>query len=76
MTEVLHGIPQSLKANDGYHDLTPTSSFQVRARVSQVGFVVDKVALEQVFSEYFCFPRQYSFHQILHHYHNHLGQVQ
>jgi hypothetical protein len=29
--------------------------------------MVDKVALEQVFSEYFGFPCQSSFHQILHH---------
>jgi hypothetical protein len=35
-----------------------------------VGFVVEKVALVQVFSEYFGFPCQSSFHQILHH-HNH-----
>jgi hypothetical protein len=41
----------------------------------QVGFVVDKVALGQVFSEYFGLPCQSSFHQILHH-HNHPGQVQ
>jgi hypothetical protein len=34
-----------------------------------VGFVVDKVALGQVFSEYFGFPCQSSFHQLLH---NHL----
>jgi hypothetical protein len=34
-----------------------------------VGFVVDKAALGQVFSEYFGFPCQ-SFHQFLHH-HNH-----
>jgi hypothetical protein len=40
----------------------------------QVGFVVDKVALGRVFSEYFGFPRQSSFHQIFHH--NHPGQVQ
>jgi hypothetical protein len=38
-----------------------------------VGFVVDKVALGQVFSEYFGFPCQSSFHQILHH--NHPGQA-
>jgi hypothetical protein len=31
-----------------------------------VGFVVDKVALAQVFSEYFGFPCQSSFHQLLH----------
>jgi hypothetical protein len=41
-----------------------------------VGFVVDKVALVQVFSEYFGFPCQSSsFYQILN-YHNHPGQVQ
>jgi hypothetical protein len=34
-----------------------------------VGFVVDKVALEQVFSEYFGFPCQFSFHQLLHTHH-------
>jgi hypothetical protein len=31
-----------------------------------MGFVVDKVALEQVLSEYFGFPCQSSFHQLLH----------
>jgi hypothetical protein len=41
----------------------------------QVGFVVNKEALGQVFSEYFGFPCQSSFHQILHH-HNHAGLVQ
>jgi hypothetical protein len=30
-----------------------------------VGFVVDEVALGQVFSEYFGFPCQLSFHQML-----------
>jgi hypothetical protein len=40
-----------------------------------VGFVVDKVALEQVFSEYFGFPCQSVFHQLLHN-HYHLGLVQ
>jgi hypothetical protein len=39
-----------------------------------VGFVVDKAALEQVFSEYFGFPRQ-SFHRFLHR-HNHPGLTQ
>jgi hypothetical protein len=41
----------------------------------QVGFVVDKVALGQVFSENFGFPCQFSFHKILHP-HNHPRQVQ
>jgi hypothetical protein len=49
----------------------PTSADRVRARVWQVGFVVDKVASGQGFSEYFGFPSQNrSFHQLLHH-HNH-----
>jgi hypothetical protein len=39
--------------------------------MQHVGFVVDKAALGQVFSEYFGFLCQ-SFHQFLHH-HNHLG---
>jgi hypothetical protein len=38
-------------------------------------FVVDKAALGQVFSEYFGFPCQSSFHQFLHH-HNYPGLVQ
>jgi hypothetical protein len=42
---------------------------------SHVGFLVDKVALGQVFSEYFGFPYQSSLHQILHP-HYHPGQVQ
>jgi hypothetical protein len=37
-----------------------------------VGFVVDKVVLGQVFSEYFGFPCQSSFHQLLHN-HPHLS---
>jgi hypothetical protein len=36
-----------------------------------MGFVVDKVVLGQVFSEYFGFPCQSSFHQVLHN-HPHL----
>jgi hypothetical protein len=39
-----------------------------------VGFVVDKAALTQVFSEYFGFPCQ-SCHQFLHN-HNHPGLAQ
>jgi hypothetical protein len=39
--------------------------------------VVDKVALGQVFSEYFGFPCQSLFNQLLHnHHHYHLGLVQ
>jgi hypothetical protein len=39
-------------------------------RSSHVGFVVEKVALEQVFSEYFGFPCQSSFHRLLHNHHH------
>jgi hypothetical protein len=53
----------------------PTAAARVRARVWQVGFMVDKVALGQVFSEYFGFPCQYLNHQIIHQ-HNHTGQLQ
>jgi hypothetical protein len=38
-----------------------------------VGFVVDKVALAQVFSKYFGFPCQFSFHQLLHIHHLSFG---
>jgi hypothetical protein len=52
----------------------PTAAARVNPGSGQVGFVVDKVAPEQVLSEYFGFPC-HSFHQILHP-HNHPGQVQ
>jgi hypothetical protein len=35
-----------------------------------------KVALGQVFSEYFSFPCQFSFHQLHHNHHHHPGMVQ
>jgi hypothetical protein len=50
----------------------PTAAARVRFRADHVGFVEDKVALGQVFYDYFSFPCQLSFHQILHHY-NHPG---
>jgi hypothetical protein len=34
-----------------------------------VGFVVDKVALVERFSEYFSFPCKFSFHRLLHIHH-------
>jgi hypothetical protein len=40
----------------------PTAAAWVRARAEHVGFVVDKAALGQVFSEYFGFLCQSSFH--------------
>jgi hypothetical protein len=39
-------------------------------RSGRVGFVVDKAALEQVFSEYCGFPCQSSFYQLLHNHHH------
>jgi hypothetical protein len=48
---------------------------RVLVRAEHVGFMVDKVALGQVFSKYVGFPCQSSFHQILHHY-NHLELAQ
>jgi hypothetical protein len=38
--------------------------FEPRSR--HVGFVVDEVTLEKVFSEYFDFPCQFSFHHLVH----------
>jgi hypothetical protein len=54
----------------------PAAAARVRARVWQVGFVVDKVASGQVLSEYYGFPCQNrSFHQHLHPHHNHPAQL-
>jgi hypothetical protein len=52
----------------------PTAAAGFAPGPGQVGFVVDKLTLGQVFSEYFGFPCQSLFHQILHY--NHPGQVQ
>jgi hypothetical protein len=40
----------------------PTAAAWVRTRAGHVGFVMDKVVPGQVFSEYFGFPCQSSFH--------------
>jgi hypothetical protein len=53
----------------------PTAAALVRARSGHMGFVADKVTLGRVFSEYFGFPFQSSFRQIVHP-HNHPGHVQ
>jgi hypothetical protein len=45
--------------------LEPSTQQQSKFNFGHVGFVVDKVALGQVFSEYFGFPCQSSFHQLL-----------
>jgi hypothetical protein len=64
-----HAIDQAVSR------LLPTAAARIRAWSGHVGFVVDKVALGQVFSEYFGFPCQLSFQQILHP-PNQPGQVQ
>jgi hypothetical protein len=53
----------------------PTAAARVRVRAENVGFVMDKVTLGQVFSKYFGFPSQSSFHQFLYR-HNHPGLAQ
>jgi hypothetical protein len=40
-----------------------------KPRSGYVGFVVDKVALRHVFSEYFSFQSQFSFHRLFHIHH-------
>jgi hypothetical protein len=51
---------------------TTSVAVRVHIQAEHVGLVVNRVALGQVFSEYFGFPCQSPFHQFLHH-HNHLG---
>jgi hypothetical protein len=50
------------------------SCLKAICNIERVGFVMDKEALGQVFSEYFGSPCQ-SFHRFLH-YHNHTGLTQ
>jgi hypothetical protein len=52
-----------------------TAAARFRVRAEDVEFVVDRVALGQVFYEYFSFSYQSSFNHFLHH-HNHLGLAQ
>jgi hypothetical protein len=48
----------------------PQSHARLCGEEISVGFVVDKVDLGQIFSEYFGFPCQFSFHRLLHTYHH------
>jgi hypothetical protein len=50
----------------------PTTAARVQPGSSHVGFVVDKAAQGQVFSEYYCFPCQ-TFHQVLYTHHHSLS---
>jgi hypothetical protein len=54
-------VPQFSRLIPGFPPRRP--GFEPRS--GHVGFVVDKVALGQVFSEYFDFPCQFSFHRLL-----------
>jgi hypothetical protein len=72
---VWKGLQQGCSVAQAVSRWLPTAAAQVRTRSGDVGFVVDKMALGQIFSEYFGFPCQSSFHQILHS-HNHPGHVQ
>jgi hypothetical protein len=47
-------------------DSFPTGRPGLKPRSGHVGFMVHKVTLRQVFSEYFCFACQFSFHLLLH----------
>jgi uncharacterized membrane protein len=48
----------------------PTAAARFDPESGHVGFVVDGVGLGQVFSEYFGFPCQFLFHQLLHNHHH------
>jgi hypothetical protein len=54
----------------------PPQRPKFQPRSGHVGFVVDKAALGQAFSEYFHFPCQVSFHQLLHIHHYQPGLEQ
>jgi hypothetical protein len=49
--------------------MSPASHRGGQGSPGHVGFVVNKVALGQVFPEYFSFPCQFSFHLLLHTHH-------
>jgi hypothetical protein len=55
--------------------LTTTAAPGFQLRSSHMGFVMDKVAQGQVFSENFGFTRQFLFHRLLHTHHNTLHVV-
>jgi hypothetical protein len=61
--EADHSLPSSA-------EIFPPCWLEFEPRARHVGFVVDKVALGQVFSEYLGFPCQLSFHRLLHTHHH------
>jgi hypothetical protein len=67
-------VKQFEETGIGYHKLgrgiTQVGSHWLPTAAARVGFVVDKVALGQVFSKYFGFPCQIAFHRLLHNHHH------
>jgi hypothetical protein len=66
-------LPQGRAAAQVVSRWFPTSPARVHFRAEHVGLVVDKAALGKIFSEYFGFLCQSSFHQFLHHIHSGLA---
>jgi hypothetical protein len=64
---MLRHLPRLRRLVDGF----PPRRLGFDPRSGHVGFLVDKVTLRQVFSEYFGFPCQFSFHRLLHTHHHH-----
>jgi hypothetical protein len=68
-------LKQSAEIGIGYYKLGRAIAQAVRhwlpTAAARVGFVVDKVALGQDFSEYFGFTCQFAFHRLLHNHHHH-----
>jgi hypothetical protein len=70
-SKLMKAMPQLRQLVTGFPPRWP----ELKPRSDYVGFVVDKVALGQVFSKHFSFPCQFSFHQLLHIYHNLLSRA-
>jgi hypothetical protein len=63
--ETIKGVSWPSHSSGGWSRFPPRlPGFELRS--GNVGFVVVKVALGQVFSEHFGFPYQFSFHRLLH----------
>jgi hypothetical protein len=65
MTVIVKAVPELRRLVSGFPQRQPG----LEPGSGHVGFVVDKVALGQVFSEYFGFPCRSSVHQLLHKHH-------
>jgi hypothetical protein len=71
LREVYMHVKRSRSIVQAFSRRLPTSAARVpgQVRSGHVGFVVDKVALGQVFSKYFGFSCQFSFHRLFHTHH-------